>query len=143
MTPPTADRPDTPPPWQALPWQVRLGVGLVLVEAGILLGVTFWWVGVAVVVGTSTPGTAVFLVLFAGAVSVALVAAARALRRGSRRARAPLVTWQLLQALVAVTLLQAVDPPTALLWGVGLAVVLAGGVLATVLSPAATRTVLR
>jgi hypothetical protein len=51
-------------------------------------------------------GVSVFLVLFAAGVAAVLVASARGLLRGQRWARSPVATWQLLQAVVAISWLQ-------------------------------------
>jgi len=76
------------PAARLLPGPVAVGVAGALLEAAGLLVVAVAW-------------------LVALAVGAALVAAARALRHGSGRARGPLITWQLLQAATGAALLQA------------------------------------
>ena len=108
------------PAARLLPGPVAVGVaGALLEAAGLLVAVVAWLVTLAV--------------------GAALVAAARALRRGSGRARGPLVTWQLLQAATGAALLQAHPRPAGPAGGAVAAVTLAVLVVAAVLSPAAIR----
>jgi len=108
------------PAARRLPGSVAVGVaGALLEAAGLLVAVVAWLVTLAV--------------------GAALVAAARALRRGSGRARGPLVTWQLLQAATGAALLQAHPRPAGPAGGAVAAVTLAVLVVAAVLSPAAIR----
>lgn len=110
-------------------------VGAVLEAAA--LGAAVVWAVLDLVAGRSTnPGATAALGVFLLAVAAAVVAAARALRRGARRARGLLVTWQVLQAASAWTLLGTPDAPAALPWAAGAALVLAVVVLVAVLSPA-------
>jgi len=108
------------PAARPLPGSVAVGVaGALLEAAGLLVAAVAWLVTLAV--------------------GAALVAAARALRRGSGRARGPLVTWQLLQAATGAALLQAPGRPAGLAGGAVAAVTLAVLVVAAVLSPTAIR----
>lgn len=103
---------------------------LVVIEAVGLAGVVVWWLVTAVggrMQGPSEP----FLAAFALAVAVALLAASRMLVRGRRGARAPVITWQLLQAATATTVLGV---PQAVGWAVG-ALVLSGLVVVLLLLP--------
>jgi len=81
----------------------------------------------------------VVLALFLLGVGAVVLAAARSLRRGARRARGVLVTWQLLQAATGLTLLGVADPPAALPWAAGGAVGVAVLVAGAALSPASLR----
>ncbi len=110
-----------------------------VVEAG-ALGVGVGWAAVDLVRGRSeAPGASIVLAAFLVGVAAALVAAARALRRGARRARGLVVTWQLLQAASGLTLLGVADPPAALPWLAAASIVLAVVVMAAALSPASLR----
>lgn len=60
--------------------------------------------------GSASAAVSVFLGLFFLGVAAALVAAARSLWAGRRGGRAPVVTWQILQGLVGITLLSAGQP---------------------------------
>lgn len=111
----------------------------VAVEAA-ALGAGVVWAVVDLVRGRSdSPGASVVLALFLVLVGAGVLAAARALRRGARRARGLVVTWQLLQAASAATLLGAADAPAGAWWGGVSAVVLAVVVLVAALSPSALR----
>ena len=109
----------------ALPVSVRpqlltAAAVLVVAEAVVIAGAAvLWLVRTGGGEAASVP-VALFLVAFAAGVAVGLGAAARALRRGRRGARAPVITWQLLQGATCLTLLQAGVAP-ALAW-LGLAV---------------------
>ena len=78
-------------------------------------------------------GMTVFLVLSAAGLAVVLVAAAWALTRGRRRGRAAALTWQLFQAVVAVSALASGSLGPALL-GI-LLLALAAGVVALLFVP--------
>lgn len=101
---------------------------VVLVQAALLLGLGVAW-GVDLVRGASRlPGATAFLVVFALGVAAALAASARGLWRGRRWARSPVMTWQLLLAVMAIGWLGA--EPT--VWAAAVlasAVVVAGGLL--------------
>src|SRR5450756_1356453 len=76
-----------------LPGSVAVGVAGALLEAvGLLVAAVAWLVTLAVD-GSRALGVAIFLVGFALAVGAALVAAGRALRRGSGRARGPCLLY--------------------------------------------------
>lgn len=53
--------------------------------------------------GSQSVGVSLFLVVFALGVAAVLVGSSRALLAGRRGGRAPITTWQLLQAVVGVT----------------------------------------
>lgn len=107
-------------------------VGALVVGAG--------WVVVELVAGRATrPGVSLFLTVLALGLAAVLVAAARALRRGSRRARGPIVTWQLLQAATGATFVGASGAPSAVPWLAAGAIALAVVVMAGVLSGPALR----
>ena len=108
----------------------RVAALLVVTEAVGLAGVVVWWLGTAAGGGMQAPSEP-FLAAFALAVAVALLAASRSLVRGHRGARAPVITWQLLQAATATTVLGV---PQAVGWAVG-ALVLSGLVIAGLLLP--------
>ncbi len=102
-TPPAAGDPVARP----VPW----ALGVALAGVGVEVLALLVYVGTSVVTlvdrGTRSPAVTAFVLVFVLGVAALLVAAARALRRGARRARGPLVTWQLLQAAVAGSLLAA------------------------------------
>ncbi|WP_298455572.1 hypothetical protein [uncultured Cellulomonas sp.] len=76
---------------------------LVLVEAGVLVGLAGAWV-LELVRGTvQLPGATVFLALFALGVAGVLVLAVRGLWQGRRWARSPVMTWQVLLVVLAVS----------------------------------------
>lgn len=110
-----------------------------VVEAAVL-GAGVVWAALDLVRGRSeAPGASIVLAVFLAGVAAALVAAARALRRGARRARGLVVTWQLLQAATGLTLLGVQDAPAALPWAAAGAIGLAVVVVAAALSPASVR----
>ncbi|BDZ42825.1 hypothetical protein GCM10025865_21240 [Paraoerskovia sediminicola] len=80
------------------------GVGLEVVA---LVGAAVYLVVRLFTVAEVSLGLSVSLVLLALGVAVALVAASRALLRGRRGGRAPVATWQLLQAIVGATAMQS------------------------------------
>lgn len=98
--------PGTRPVARPVPTALAVALALVGLEALLLLAWAGWSV-VTLVRGTTNPGGAAFLGAFALGAAVVLVLAGRACARRRRGGRAPLMTWQLLQAAVAVTLLQA------------------------------------
>jgi len=103
---PASDRP-------ARPWTLRCLVWGTLLEA---LGLA---VGAVVVVvelargDSDAVGTSVALVVLALALAALLGAAGRALHGGARWGRAPIATWQILQALVGFTWWQETRSPWA------------------------------
>ena len=126
-----------PPPGGPRPAGVTLAAGGALLEALALTGSAGLWLVQLVQDGSSAPGVAVFLILFAVGLAAALVAAASAVRRGGRRARGPLITWQLLQVATAFAVVQVPGRPG---WLAGVAVVamaLAAAVVAALLTPKA------
>lgn len=111
----------------------------VLLEA-VALGAGVVWAAADLARGRSgSPGASIVLAALLAGLAAAVVAAARALRRGARRARGLVVTWQLLQAASGMTLLGVADPPRALPWVAGAAIVLAAVVVTAALSPSAVR----
>ena len=112
-------------------------VGAVGEGVALTAGAVIWLVAL-VTRGSSSVGVVVFLVLFALGLAVALAGAARALLRGSARARGPIVTWQLLQAATAVAILQVPARPTWLTVVGAVALVVALVVAAAALTPRAT-----
>lgn len=129
---PSTARPPKPP------WAVRAAALGAVVEAALLVVGAVAWTAVLVTGGLDSPAAGVALVVLMLGLAAVLVLAARALRRGSRRARGPLVTWQLLQGATAVALLQSPDRPGGVTAGAVVAVVVALGVVAAILSPRAT-----
>lgn len=121
------------------PRALRVARTLVVAEAVVLAAAAAWSVVDLVRGVVGNPATAVFLALFALGVAWVLVAAVRALLRGSRRARGPVVTWQLLQAATGVTVLGVRDTPALLPWFAGVAIAVAAAVVVAVLTPAAVR----
>ena len=103
---------------------------LTIAEACGLLGVALWWASGAIR-GGEVRGSEAFLAVFALAVAAVLVASVRLLVRGRRGARGPVVTWQVLQAATATTVLGV---PAARGWAAG-AVVVAVVVVALLLVP--------
>ncbi len=138
----TADRPTAPrgapEARPAPPWPVAVAAVGALVEAVLLVAGGVVWTVVLLTGGSDAPGAGVALVVLVLCLAVVLVAAARALWRGSRRARGPLVTWQLLQGATAVALLQTPHQPGAVAAGAVAAVGVALGVVAATVSPRAT-----
>lgn len=95
-------RPTGPRPPSVRPTVVVLVCALVLLQALALLAAAVT-AAVVLVRGSDLPGPAVFLGVLAALVAVVLLAAARALwRGGSRWARSPVMTWQVLLGVLAV-----------------------------------------
>lgn len=111
---------------------LAVGVGLEVLALGTWAGLATW----SVVTGSAdAPGPVIGLALTALVLAAVLVLATRAaLRTGSGPARALVVTWQLVQAGTAGSVLGAGVTATVVLtaaWaGVGLAVVVVGAALA-------------
>lgn len=119
----------------------RLAVALVgiVVETVALVGAGGWVLVTVAVQGSTHLGVALFLAAFALGVGALLLVGARALRRSAPRVRGPVVTWQLLQAATAVTVL-AVPGRTGAAAGVAVGgIALAAVVVAGVLSRPAGR----
>ncbi|QJW36072.1 hypothetical protein [Cellulosimicrobium protaetiae] len=80
--------------------------------AGVGVEVLALVVGAAVILvelvggGSQSVGVSAFLVVFALGVAAVLAASLRGLLQGRRWARSPVATWQILQAVVAVSSLQ-------------------------------------
>ncbi|KGM10124.1 hypothetical protein [Cellulomonas carbonis] len=105
---PTPPRPARRPPAGVVAVVAAVCVEALALAAGAVVGL------VQVLRGTeSAVGVALFLVVFALAVAAALVASARALWAGRRSGRAPVATWQLLQAATAFAVGRATDTPAA------------------------------
>ena len=103
---------------------------LIALEGCALLGIVVGWLA-GVVRGGGLRGSEVFLAVFALGVAAALVAAGRTVALGRRGARGPIVTWQVLQAATATTVLGV---PAARPWAVA-AVAVAAVVVLLVLTP--------
>jgi hypothetical protein len=87
---------------------------VVVLEAALLIGVAGAYL-VAIARGASeAPGTAAGIAGFGAVVAAALLGCARALWRGRRWARGPVLTWQVLQGATAVSALSGEQRPTAL-----------------------------
>lgn len=117
------------------PAAVTVAAGGTIAEAGVLAVAGAAWLVQVVVQGSSALGVAAFLILFAWGLAAVLVAGARALRRGSRRARGPVITWQLLQVATALAVLQVPGRPGWLAAGAAVAIVVAVTVVAALLVP--------
>lgn len=116
------------------PVALRLVMGAVALEA-VLLGVAAGAVLVELVGGGSgSVAVSVFLVVFFLGVAAVLLAAARTLWAGRRGGRAPVVTWQILQGLVGITLLSA-GPVWAVAGGAALVLVSAAVLLLVMSRP--------
>lgn len=119
-----------------MPQPVRAPVPLLVVfvllvlEAGALAALGAGLVGDVVTGAAAAAGTSAALAVFYLAVAAGLVAAGRALLRGRRWARGPVVTWQLLQGACALALGSLFAP-----WVVVALLTLAAGVVAGVLWP--------
>lgn len=139
--------PQTPPVAPAatvrtVPWAVRIAVVLVLTEAAALTFAALGWLAQVAAGTTRATPVAWFLVAFTLGIAAVLVLSARALRRGARGGRSPVVTWQLLQGATSVAVLQSgpalpVAVVAVLVLGVGAVVV---GLLVTRSAIAATTT---
>lgn len=111
---------------------IGVGVGL---EVVVLIAAAAWVLWQVLTGASSAPGPAVVLAAFALLAALMLGAAARSvLRGGSGPARAVVVTWQLVQAGSAGTIIGAGGSRASALVGAWVAVALAlGVVLSTVL----------
>jgi hypothetical protein len=76
--------------------------GLILLQAGLLVGLAGAWVLDLVRGAVQLPAATVFLVLFALGVAAVLALSARGLWSGRRWARSPVMTWQVLLVVMAV-----------------------------------------
>ncbi len=102
---------------------IAVGVGL---EVAALLAAAGWMVWQVVAGAAAAPGAALGLALFAVLLALGRAAAARAVHRhGSGPARAVVVTWQLVQAGSAGTIIGAGDTVPAALTGAWVAALLA------------------
>ncbi|NMR19153.1 hypothetical protein HIR71_02775 [Cellulomonas fimi] len=75
---------------------------LVIVQAAALVGLGIAWLVDLVRGAAELPAATVFLVVFALGVAAVLVGGIRSLWRGNRWARSPVITWQLLLAVMAI-----------------------------------------
>jgi predicted MFS family arabinose efflux permease len=82
---------------------------LVLLQAGLLVGLAGAWLLDLVRGEVQLPAATIFLVLFALGVAAVLALSARGLWSGRRWARSPVMTWQVLLVVMAVGWLGA-DP---------------------------------
>ncbi len=99
---------------------------VVLLEAAALLGMAVAF-GVDVVRGRAIDvGSTVAMAVFFAGVALLLGGAARALWRGRRWGRGPVLTWQLLQALSALALAPATPAALVVAMVAAAAVVIAG-----------------
>lgn len=101
MTASRTPQPSPSPRPAAAPGAVRLLAGLVLLQA-LAVAVIAVALVVALVRGTSMPGPVVFLILLAAGVAAVLGGAGRALLRGHRWGRSPVMTVQILLVVLAV-----------------------------------------
>lgn len=131
--------PGDPAPGARPPRTLDVVLAGAVVESAVLGAGVVWATADLVRGRADAPGASIVLALFLAGVAAALVTAARALRRGARRARGPVVTWQLLQAASGVTLLGVADPPAGLPVAAGAGIVLAVLVVVAALSPSTTR----
>ncbi len=108
-------------------WAVVL---LVVLEAAVLVGLGIAF-ALELVRGTELASATVFLCVFSLALAGLLLAAARGLRQGRRWARAPVMTWQVLLAVMAAGWVRA--QPTG--WSIAVLVVALGTGVGLVLPP--------
>lgn len=101
MTGSRTPQPSPSPRPATAPAAVRLLAGLVLLQA-LAVAVIAVALVVALVRGTSMPGPVVFLILLAAGVAAVLGGAGRALLRGHRWGRSPVMTVQILLVALAV-----------------------------------------
>ncbi|MCG7287749.1 hypothetical protein MHY85_17420 [Cellulomonas sp. ACRRI] len=101
MTGSRTPQPSSSPRPATAPGAVRLLAGLVLLQA-LAVAVIAVALVVALVRGTSMPGPVVFLILLAAGVAAVLGGAGRALLRGQRWGRSPVMTVQILLVVLAV-----------------------------------------
>ncbi len=102
---------------------------LVLLQAGLLVGLAGAWAADLLRGASQLPAATVFLVLFALGVAAVLVLAARGLWQGRRWARSPVMTWEVLLVVLAAGWLGSDPAPwavavlvSAIVVGVGLLV---------------------
>ncbi len=111
------DVPDNSPA-RRRPAVLAVVCGLVLIQAGLLVGLASAWV-VDLVQGQSRlPAATVFLALFALGVAAVLVLGVRGLWSGRRWARSPVMTWQVLLVVLSIGWLGVEVAP----WAVGVLV---------------------
>lgn len=124
--------PDLPPTPDRAPRSRDLTVALVGIGLEVLLavvGAVLLIIGLADVPGELLP-MSLFLVVVALGLAAALALAGRSLARGSRRGRAPTITWQIFQVIVGVGAWQAGTPWIGIPL-IALALVVAAAVLRT------------
>lgn len=112
-------------------------VVLVLAEAVVTAGLGLWWLFVLIVGDVREVAVALFLVVFALAVAAGLALGGRALLRGRRGARAPVITWQILQGATAVAVLQGTATSPAgetTLWLARVAIIVSAAIVVLMLS---------
>lgn len=130
---------ESPGPAAPLPRTMRVGLAVVLLEAGALVATAAWFVIELVRDGSSSVGVALFLVLFALAVAGLLAVAARSLRRGGRGGRAPVLGWQVLQGATAIAVLQVRGAGSIALMVAAGALAVAAVVVVMLLTPSSVR----
>ena len=86
---------------------------MVVLEAFALVAVAGWWLVRVAAAGSQNLAVGLFIAVFCLGIAAMLVVAARAVRRGRRGGRSPLVAWQLLQGATSVAVLQVAQGPVA------------------------------
>lgn len=104
---PHSDSDDVRAPRSSALTLALLGIGLEALAA--LAGAVLLVMGIADIPSELIAMT-LFLVAMALGLAVALVFSGRALARGSRRGRAPTITWQIFQVIIGAGALQAGNP---------------------------------
>jgi hypothetical protein len=120
-----------------MPGAVALAVVGAAIEAAGLGAAALVWVVTLVTRGSTVLGAALALVVAVVGLAAVLATGAAALRRGSRRARGPVITWQLLQGATGVAVIQVPGRPGWLATGAVAAVVLACAVAGALVTPKA------
>ncbi len=115
------------------PWRRLAAAGLLLEAAALVVGAV-WALVVVVSGGADSIAVALSLAAFALVVGALLAVASRAVRQGRERARGPVLTWQLLQAATAGTLIGGAGDATPVaarlaFWAAALLAVLVVGAL--------------
>ncbi|WP_024287580.1 hypothetical protein [Cellulomonas sp. KRMCY2] len=114
-----ADRPEVAPRAGAFR---TVALVMVMLEALALVAVAGRWLVEVVAAGSRNLAVGLFVAAFCLGVAAMLVVAARAVLRGRRGGRSPLVAWQLLQGATSVAVLQAAQGPVAAVAWVALGV---------------------
>ena len=109
---------------------------LVLLEAGLLVGLAAAWVADLVRGQVQLPAATIFLTLFSLGVAAVLVLATRGLWQGRRWARSPVMTWQVLLVVMSIGWIGAESSP----WVVAVLVVALGVGVGLLLPPVVAAT---